>query len=301
MRFFLAVCTGLVLNGSGMDRLAAQHLHRHGDHFDLHQNVPHGHDGAGHLTDSLGHHIDGHGRHTGSIGVFENGAHGGPWQGHLPSFGPSSYHSSYYGSPYYGSQAYSYPYNNSAYYLSQMQRSQYYTPGYAAGSYGVPAYNNSLTIVPGTSIPTILGRSSVIFATPQISSGQALAPQTVAPSTSGQSGSIVANRIPIPDAGSNPSSIAGQSAGEIQLRNPRSSGGSVNYSLNEFQYTIQPGEVQKIPVDRGWNLRFDNGLGKSITLALEAGVNYEFSVSQQNGWTVAGNTSSATPTTPRAE
>ncbi|MEO8271734.1 MAG: hypothetical protein ABI557_18570, partial [Aureliella sp.] len=62
----------------------AQHLHQHGGHFDVHQNVAHGHDGAGHLTDSYGHHINGDGRHTGSIGVYENGSISLPQSSYYP-------------------------------------------------------------------------------------------------------------------------------------------------------------------------------------------------------------------------
>ncbi len=62
----------------------AQHLHQHGGHYDVHQNVQHGHDAAGHLTDSRGHHINGDGQHTGSTGVYENGSYSVPRTYHYP-------------------------------------------------------------------------------------------------------------------------------------------------------------------------------------------------------------------------
>lgn len=257
MRIVILACAGLVCTTLYTPQLAAQHLDRHGDHFDVHRNVPHGHDSAGHLVDSFGHHIDGHGRHTGAYGIFEDGSHGSPWQGHRPSTGyyPSfglqllqSYASPYYNAPYYnppylGGQIYSAPYGNSSVYYSQRYTQR---------------------------IPTILGNSSVIV------------PQST-PATS----AVVANRVPVTNTGPVAGQPTGQLGPEIRLENPRNSGGSVNYSLNEFSYTINPGETQKIPADRQWTLRFDNGLGNTISVSLSAGTKYDFVVSQQNGWQVA--------------
>ncbi|MEZ6079215.1 MAG: hypothetical protein R3C56_27160 [Pirellulaceae bacterium] len=73
------------------------------------------------------------------------------------------------------------------------------------------------------------------------------------------------------------------------LRNPRHSGGSIHYSLNEFSYKINPGESQTIEHDRNWLLKFDNGLGKTLKVNLQPGT-YEFRVSAESGWEVATKT-----------
>jgi hypothetical protein len=106
-------------------------LHAHGNHFDVHQNVPHGHDAAGHLVDRMGHHIDGDGHHTGRMGVYENGSTNLPyshrWSGYYPSY--SAY--PYYSSPYYSSSLYS-----SSLYASPL----YSAPLYAAPSAVAPRF-----------------------------------------------------------------------------------------------------------------------------------------------------------------
>ena len=71
----------------------------------------------------------------------------------------------------------------------------------------------------------------------------------------------------------------------IVLRNPSTSGGNVSYVLNTFNYTIKPGESQKIAADREWKVQFDNGLGQTVSYDLQPGV-FEFNVSAQTGWTV---------------
>ncbi|MEO8268066.1 MAG: hypothetical protein ABI557_00005, partial [Aureliella sp.] len=97
-----------------------------------------------------------------------------------------------------------------------------------------------------------------------------------------------ANKIPTTDSG--PGSAAQTTAsGKIVLRNPRNSGGSIHYSLNEFPYKINPGESQSIEQDRNWSLKFDNGLGQTVTYSLQPG-NYEFRVSPEAGWEVAEKT-----------
>ncbi|MEZ6095903.1 MAG: hypothetical protein R3C03_17005 [Pirellulaceae bacterium] len=75
----------------------AQHVHEHGDHLDVHENVPHGHDASGHLVDGFGHHIDGDGIHTGSMGIFENGSIDNHWFNNYPIYNP------YPSNPYYPS------------------------------------------------------------------------------------------------------------------------------------------------------------------------------------------------------
>lgn len=69
------------------------------------------------------------------------------------------------------------------------------------------------------------------------------------------------------------------------LANPAASGGSVKYSLNEFSYTIKPGESQTLNLDRNWTIAFDNGLGRRVNYRLNDG-EYRFTVSPQRGWDV---------------
>jgi len=272
----------------------SQHLHQHGNHIDVHQNVPHGHDHAGHLTDNLGHHIDGHGRHTGAIGVYENGAASfHPPHNSFPSYS-SNYHSGYGYSNYgyypgsYQGYASSYPYSswgNSSYYGGL----GYNGIGYSGIGYSglglsvtIPSVRPSVVVVPqnnlngnwnNNSLPTILGPSQIL-GTP--AAGLAAA----SPQPSG----IVTNKIPLPAGGVAAGAVT-TSAGKIVLRNPRTTEGSLHYVLNEFPYTIKPGESQTIAADRGWVLQFDNGLGKTVSQTLQPG-EYRFGVSQETGWEI---------------
>ncbi|MEZ6153150.1 MAG: hypothetical protein R3C09_23860 [Pirellulaceae bacterium] len=258
-------CLALLL---GSSRLAAQHLHRHGDHFDVHQNVPHGHDHAGHLIDSFGHHIDGHGRHTGAIGVYENGS----TSFHPPHnlYGGYSNFPSYYSN--YGYGGYSAGYGTS--YGLGYSGLGYSSLGYSGLglSVVVPQIVRPQVIVPqaNASIATILGNSQVLSSP---------IPNNVA-SIDATNPGVVANKIP---------TTASAPGGKIVLRNPRHSGGSIHYSLNEFSYKINPGESQTIEHDRNWLLKFDNGLGKTLKVNLQPGT-YEFRVSAESGWEVATKT-----------
>jgi hypothetical protein len=270
MKILLGLLVGCLAVALGTNQLAAQHLHKHGNHVDVHQNVPHGHDHAGHLTDSLGHHIDGHGRHTGAIGVYENGAR--------------SYHPPHYlnnSSMYYGSGLYGYGSGYGAGYGMGYSGMGYSGMGYSGLGYSglglsvyVPPIVRSQVIVNGssptlgTSIPSILGSSQVLTSP---------LPNVVATTRRTPPG-MVANKIPITGSG-----------GKIVLRNPRKSGGSIHYALNEFAYQINPGESQTLEQDRQWLIKFDNGLGQTIEQELQAG-NYEFRVSQQTGWEVVSTT-----------
>ncbi len=269
-----------VLLGSG--QVSAQHLHQHGNHFDVHQNVPHGHDHAGHMVDNWGHHIDGHGQHTGAIGVYDNGAasfhapHYGGYSGYPGYSSYGGYNSSYYGSGLYGSSLYGYGMGYSGLGLSigiaPAIRSQVIVP-----NTGYQAFGNQIQGVPAVnSIPTILGTSRVLTA-PQ--AGGVVANSVRAPAVGNN---VVANKIPTRGAG--PGSLATANTGEkIVLRNPSSSGGSIHYSLNQFQYEIKPGESQTIDQDRKWVLKFDNGLGQTVERTLEPG-KFQFQVSPETGW-----------------
>lgn len=289
MNYSFGLVVGCLVLLAGSNRLAAQHLHQHGNHFDVHQNVPHGHDHAGHLTDSFGHHIDGHGRHTGAIGVYENGSSSfhpphNPYGGY--SYFPS-YSSNYgnYGYGNYGYGGYGTGYGTS--YGLGYSGLGYSGLGYSATGYSglglnvyIPQVVRPQVIVPraNSSIATIMGNSQVLSSP---------IPNNVAPIDANNPG-VVANRIPTDASG--PDRLAPTTpGGKIVLRNPRSSGGSIHYSLNEFPYKINPGESQTIEQDRNWLLKFDNGLGRTLTVNLQPGT-YEFRVSPESGWEVADKT-----------
>ena len=97
--FFL----GFALATSSSNPMQAQHLHRHGNHYDVHQNVPHQHDLSGHMVDSWGHHINGDGRHTGSVGVYENGSTYSSYPNYLSYPNYPTYQTPTYISPAYSS------------------------------------------------------------------------------------------------------------------------------------------------------------------------------------------------------
>ncbi len=96
--------------------------------------------------------------------------------------------------------------------------------------------------------------------------------------------STVVNKIPVPGVNQIPG-VGSQAGGGIALRNPSDSGGAIGYTLNNYSYTIKPGEIQRLQADRTWVIKFDNGLGKQITYRLESG-NYDFTVNPQSGWDV---------------
>ena len=271
MKLVVGLAVGCLSVLLGSEKLPAQHLHQHGDHFDVHENVPHGHDHAGHMIDRYGHHIDGHGHHTGAIGVYDNGAtsfHAPHYGGYYnyPSYSPyGGYNSRYYGG--YGGYGLSYSGLGLSIGITPSLRSQVIVPNTSYQAFG-----NSIRSLPAVnSIPTILGSSRVLTA-PRASG--VVANSVRAP--------VVANKIPTRDAG--PGALASTtSSGEIVLRNPSSSGGSLHYSLNQFQYEIKPGESQTIEQDRNWVIKFDNGLGQTVETNLEPG-KYLFQVSPETGW-----------------
>jgi hypothetical protein len=78
----------------------------------------------------------------------------------------------------------------------------------------------------------------------------------------------------------------GPRGGKFVLTNPRENGGPIRYSLNEYSYTINPGESQTVEIDRNWVIRFENGLNRTVTYSLQEGT-YDFTVSPQTGWDVA--------------
>ncbi|MFO1063059.1 MAG: hypothetical protein U0892_04200 [Pirellulales bacterium] len=83
-----------------------------------------------------------------------------------------------------------------------------------------------------------------------------------------------------------PASPSLQVGGATVLVNPKTTGGPISYSLNEFTYTIKPGETQTIPLDRQWVIKFNNGLARIVSQRLEPGI-FEFTVSPTSGWDLA--------------
>ena len=146
----------------------------------------------------------------------------------------------------------------------------YFSPSYTTPNYVSPGYSSVPNgyLTPNYSTPGVLQGSSVVTSPPPANIGS----------------SNVVNKIPIPNANQIPG-MAPQQGASIELRNPRESGGMITYSLNNYSYTIKPGEVQRLQTDRNWVIKFENGLGKSVAYRLEAG-NYDFTVSPQTGWDV---------------
>jgi hypothetical protein len=234
MSRYLQIATAFVFSMLSTTGLFAQHLHQHGGHFDVHQNVQHGHDRAGHLVDGWGHHINGDGIHTGSIGVFENGAISSPWNNYYPNYQT---------------------------FPSYQTIPSYSTPYYSGMSGGV--YANQPVLAGTTTISS--PQPSTIVSSPP--------PGTIGSST------IVANKIPV----AGPNQTPQGNLGTAIISNPRDSGGSINYTLNNQAFSINPGESQTIRLDREFVIKFDNGLSKQVVYRLENG-NFEFRVSQQTGW-----------------
>lgn len=71
--------------------------------------------------------------------------------------------------------------------------------------------------------------------------------------------------------------------GPIQIVSPAGVGGTVNYALNNYKYSIQPGQTQTIQADRDWIITFGRGESfGSAKYALTPGV-YQFAVTAK-GW-----------------
>jgi hypothetical protein len=123
------------------------------------------------------------------------------------------------------------------------------------------------------------------YATPSYPGPVYASPVYPAPGVNASSGSqgsappVAANSVPIP-------SISPPGAGEtFTLTNPRGNGGTIRYTLNNFSYTMNPGESQTVPLDRDWEITFDSGLNKTLRYRMEPG-RYEFTVSPETGWNV---------------
>lgn len=137
-----------------------------------------------------------------------------------------------------------------------------YYPTYPA----YPTYPSTTYMSPGYVTPG--------YVSPSHAPSYAPAPSIVSPAP------YTTNRIPVPN------SAMGPRGGKFVLTNPRENDGPIQYSLNEYTYTINPGETQRVDLDRDWVIRFDNGLSRNIAYRLRQG-KYEFTVSPQKGWDIA--------------
>lgn len=104
------------------------------------------------------------------------------------------------------------------------------------------------------------------------------------PSTPAVSPATTIVTSPIPAAGT-ANVIPAASRGTITLANPARNGGAVNYSVNTFTYSAQPGQTQTLNNDRPWTIAFDNGRGQQMKHRLDSGA-YEFRVDAASGWSL---------------
>ena len=74
-----------------------------------------------------------------------------------------------------------------------------------------------------------------------------------------------------------------QVTGEVRLTNPRQTEGTLNFTLNNVSYAMQPGETRSVAIDRELVIKFDNGNQKQMAYRLSDG-SYEFVVSDESGW-----------------
>ncbi len=149
-------------------------------------------------------------------------------------------------------------------------------PGYYGGyGYGYPGYGyRSYGYYPSYgyygssyySSPTVYSSPSVVYS----------APSTVyaAPETR------ITTAKPIV-----PNSLA--PAGNIKLRLPAGSDGSVNYQLNGTAFVLNPGFAQKFDNDRSWTITFDDGTGQTQSHGLTSG-NWEFVRNTDGRWELRG-------------
>jgi len=88
---------------------------------------------------------------------------------------------------------------------------------------------------------------------------------------------IVANPMPAPprEGASLP----------IKIMSPEDAGAPIAYSVNEFEYTIEPGESQTLINDREWVIEFDRGGDFGTARYTLYPGTYEFALAK-NGWEV---------------
>lgn len=142
-------------------------------------------------------------------------------------------------------------------------------PGYYGGyGYGYPGYGyRSYGYYPSYgyygssyySSPTVYPSPSVVYSAPatRITTAKPIVPNSLAP------------------------------AGNIKLRLPAGSDGSVNYQLNGTAFVLNPGFAQKFDNDRSWTITFDDGTGQTQSRALTSGT-WEFVRNSDGRWELRG-------------
>lgn len=90
---------------------------------------------------------------------------------------------------------------------------------------------------------------------PYVGPGYGSAVNVIVPSYSRPSGGSYSRNITPPET---PRERPGAGL-PIKIVSPEDAGVAIRYSLNEFDYTIQPGEGQTISNDRDWVITFDRG------------------------------------------
>lgn len=174
---------------------------------------------------------------------------GGGWGGGRSGFsigvGPGGVYGGYGRGGYYGGRGY---------YGGQ----GYYGGGYNGGGY-YPSYGYSNGYSNGYYYPSD-NSGGVIYSSPT----------NIAP--------VVTNNVT-----PNSPAIRSGSGGDVIIENSTDNAAALNYSLNGNNYTIQPGQTQRIANDRQWIVEFDRGSNQgSARYSLSEG-KFKFKSTEQ-GW-----------------
>lgn len=127
--------------------------------------------------------------------------------------------------------------------------------GYYGGYYPNYGYSNGYYVDPSYS------SGGVIYSTPSYSSSP-VATNNVTPNA------------PVMRSGS---------GGDVIIENSADNGTALNYSLNGHDYTIQPGQTQRITNDRNWIVEFDRGSGQGTGRYTLSEGRFKFK-STDSGW-----------------
>ena len=128
-----------------------------------------------------------------------------------------------------------------------------YYGGYGGGYYPNYGYSNGYSY-PGYNSGTVIDSSPVYNSAPVISS------------------TVVPNNPPMRTGG-----------GDVIIENSAENASTVNYSLNGNNYTIQPGQTQRIANDRQWVVEFDRGEGQGTARYTLSEGRFRFKPTEQ-GW-----------------
>lgn len=83
----------------------------------------------------------------------------------------------------------------------------------------------------------------------------------------------------------------------IKIVSPKENVAQIRYSLNEHNYTIEPGQTQNLTNDRDWIISFDRGLGNGMVEYTLASGTYRFTMTDK-GWEVYRDKDAVAPATP---